>query len=134
MIMDISPLEKSIARLDEGLTRYQQHRKDAQLRDGLIQRFEFTYELSHKMLKRYLKLTSATPQLFDDMPFQDLVRLGNAQGLLHDNWPIWRKYREMRTKTSHTYDEEVALEVVTSIPDFLKEAIYLHEQLKKHVR
>lgn len=133
MIIDISPLEKSIARLDEGLTRYQQHRKDTQLRDGLIQRFEFTYELSHKMLKRYLRLTSANPQLFDDMPFQDLIRLGNTQGLLHDDWPIWRKYREMRTKTSHTYDEEVALEVVTSIPDFLKEAVYLHEQLKKHL-
>lgn len=134
MQLDISPLEKSIQRLQEGLQRYQKHDDDEQLRDGLIQRFEFTYELSHKMLKRYLKLTSATPQQFDDMPFQDLIRLGNSQGLLQHDWPTWRNYREIRSKTSHTYDEDIALEVVTHIPNFLREAIYLSAQLKKHIK
>lgn len=132
MIIDITPLEKSIARLEEGLTRYQQHVEDTQLRDGLIHRFEFTYELAHKMLKRYLRLTSATPEEFDDMSFQDLIRLGNIQKLLLEDWPAWRLYREMRSRTSHTYDEEVALQVVQHIPKFLKEACYLREQLKKH--
>lgn len=133
MALDISSLEKAIIRLEEGLTRYQQDVDDTQIRDGLIQRFEFTYELSHKMLKRYLESASATPEDYDQMPFQDIVRSGNEQALLLNDWPVWRKYRDMRSKTSHTYDEEKALEVVAVIPDFLAEAIYLRNQLKKRL-
>ena len=133
MALDISSLEKAIIRLEEGLTRYQQDVDDTQIRDGLIQRFEFTYELSHKMLKRYLESASATPEDYDQMPFQDIVRSGNEQALLRNDWPVWRKYRDMRSKTSHTYDEEKALEVVAVIPDFLAEAIYLRNQLKKRL-
>ncbi len=53
--LDLTPLTNAVKRLQEGLIRY------SQIRDGLIQRFEFTYEISHKMLKRYLELTSASP-------------------------------------------------------------------------
>jgi nucleotidyltransferase substrate binding protein (TIGR01987 family) len=130
MTLDISPLDKAIARLDEGLARYRLDVSDTQIRDGLIQRFEFTYELSHKMLKRYLEAVSPTPAQYDGMPFQDLIRTGNEQGLLRSDWPAWRQYREMRGRTSHTYDEDVALEVVAGIPDFLAEAAHLRDQLK----
>lgn len=37
----------------------------------------------------------------------------------------------MRGKTSHTYDEEVAIEVVEGIPAFLDEARYLLKQLQE---
>ena len=37
----------------------------------------------------------------------------------------------MRSKTSHTYDEDIALEVVAAIPVFLAEAKYLRDQLEK---
>ena len=36
----------------------------------------------------------------------------------------------MRSRTSHTYDEEVALAVVAGIPDFLREAVHLRDQLR----
>ncbi|MDK4574110.1 nucleotidyltransferase substrate binding protein [Kingella kingae] len=39
--------------MQEGWQRYLQDTSDTQIRDGLIQRFEFTYEISHKILKRY---------------------------------------------------------------------------------
>jgi hypothetical protein len=39
----------------------------------------------------------------------------------------------MRGKTSHTYDEAVALEVVAGIPAFLEEARYLRDQLKRRI-
>lgn len=130
MTLDFSPLDKAIARLEEGLARYRLDVSDTQIRDGLIQRFEFTYELSHKMLKRYLEAVSPTPAQYDGMPFQDLIRTGNEQGLLRGDWPAWRQYREMRSRTSHTYDEDVALEVVAGIPAFLAEAAHLRDQLK----
>lgn len=130
MTLDLSSFDKAIDRLEEGLARYQQDITDTQIRDGLIQRFEFTYELSHKMLKRYLEASSATPEELDRMAFADLIRSGNEQALLLGDWPRWKIYREMRAKTSHTYDEQKALEVVAVIPDMLAEAKYLRDQLK----
>ena len=128
--LDLTPLDNAIARLDEGWTRYQRDVSDIQIRDGLIQRFEFTYEISHKMLRRFLELTSANPAEFDGMAFQDMIRTGNERGLLLGDWPAWRKYREMRARTSHTYDEEVAIEVVKGIPAFQREAAHLLQRLR----
>jgi nucleotidyltransferase substrate binding protein (TIGR01987 family) len=129
--LDLTPLANAVERLAEGLAEYQANPSHTMIRDGLVQRFEFTYEISHKMLKRYLALTFASPAEFDAMPFGDLIRTGNEQGLLLGNWPDWKGYREMRGKTSHTYDEGVALQVVAGIPAFLAEARHLLEQLKK---
>ena len=128
--LDLGPLERAIERLNEGWIRYQQDISDTQVRDGLIQRFEFTYEISHKMLKRHLQATSASPAEFDDMSFQDLIRSGNEHGLLLGAWPDWKSYRNMRSKTSHTYDEDIALQVVAGILPFLAEARHLRDQLK----
>jgi nucleotidyltransferase substrate binding protein (TIGR01987 family) len=128
--LELLSLNNACQRLAEGWVRYQQNQGDTQLRDGLIQRFEFTYELSHKMLKRYLEATSATPDSFDAMPFADLIRTGNEQGLLRSDWPRWRLFREMRGKTSHTYDDNVALAVVAEIPAFMEEAQFLLGQLQ----
>src|SRR5690606_6231424 len=129
--LDISTLTKAVTRLEEGIKRYQQDTSDTQIRDGLIQRFEFTYEISHKMLKRQLEVIAANPEALDSLAFQDLIRSGNEAGLLRSDWPQWRRYRELRAKTSHTYSEDVALAVVTEIPDFLPEAKYLQQQLRE---
>lgn len=133
MKLDISSFDKAIAQLREGLVRYQRDTSDTQIRDGLVQRFEFTYEIAHKTLKRYLELASATPGQYDLMPFQDLVRSGNEQGLLLSDWPAWRGYRDMRSRTSHTYDDGVALQVVAGIPAFFDEVSHLYEQVRRHL-
>lgn len=129
MPLDLTSFEKVTGLLREGLTRYQQDTRDTQIRDGLIQRFEFTYEISHKMLKRHLEATSPSPDQYDQMAFQDLIRSGNEQDLLLGDWPRWRTYRDMRARTSHTYDEDVALQVVAGIPAFLDEAAHLLTQI-----
>lgn len=129
MILELSSFDNAILRLDEGIQRYEKDITDIQIRDGLIQRFEFTYEMSHKMLKRFLESTSPSPAEIDELAFQDLIRTGNEQGLLLSDWAHWKKYREMRARTSHTYDESVALQVVSEIPIFLKEAQFLNAQL-----
>jgi len=131
--LDILPLERAIARLQEGLRRVESDSEDDQLRDGLIQRFEFTYEISHKMLKRFLEMTSANPAAFDEMTFQDLIRTGNERGLLRSNWTSWKRFRDMRARTSHTYSEDIAVDVVNGIPEFLEEALYLKNRLSAEV-
>jgi nucleotidyltransferase substrate binding protein (TIGR01987 family) len=134
MRLDITPFANAVDRLREGLRRYACDTTDEQIRDGLIQRFEFTYELSHKMLKRYLEQAAASPESLDQMSFQDLIRTGSEQGLLRSGWPEWRRYREMRSRTSHAYDAKVAAEVVTAIPDFLDEAAFLQAELARRLR
>lgn len=131
--LDLSALKNAVSRLDAGLTRHVSEPLDTQLRDGLVQRFEFTYEISHKMLKRYLEMSSANPSQFDSMPFADLIRTANEQGLLKGDWSDWRTYREMRSKTSHTYDEAIAVQVVRGIPAFLDEAKALLESLQERI-
>ncbi|MCF7521575.1 nucleotidyltransferase substrate binding protein [Neisseria sp. ZJ106] len=129
--LTIQPLINAINRLQEGWLRYLQDTSDTQIRDGLIQRFEFTYEISHKILKRYLENTSANPEQFDMMSFQDLIRTANEQSLLLGDWQDWKQYRDMRARTSHTYDEAIALAVVQGIEKFLAEAQFLAQQLQQ---
>jgi len=76
-------------------------------------------------------MTSPTPEIYDSMPFADLIRTANEHDLLLGDWPKWRAYREMRGKTSHTYEEKFALEVVAGVPDFLREAEHLLARLQK---
>lgn len=130
MSLDLTPLDNSIARLEEALELYARDPAQTVIRDGLVQRFEFTYEVAHKMLKRALESTSASPEEYDRMSFADLIRSGNEQGLLLGAWPQWRTYRGMRARTSHTYNESVALEVVGGIGGFLREATHLRDQLR----
>ena len=72
MPLDLTPLTNAVQRLDEGLARYLSDTSDTQIRDGLIQRFEFTYELSHKMLKRFLEQSAANPTEYNAADFQYL--------------------------------------------------------------
>jgi len=131
--LDATSLANAVQRLREGLARHQREPTDEQVRDGLIQRFEFTYELSHRMLKRYLRETAAPPDEVEQMPFADLIRTGNAEGLLRSEWPAWPRFREMRTRTSHTYNAEAASQIVAAIPAFLEEAEYLCAELQRRL-
>ena len=131
--LDITPLANAIDRLREGLARHQSEPADDQLRDGLIQRFEFTYELSHRTLRRFIRETAASPEEVDRMAFQDLIRTANQQGLLLGDWPAWHRYRDSRAKTSHAYHAKTAQEVAESIPAFLAEAEYLRDELRKRL-
>lgn len=135
MSLDISPLLKAIAQLQKALnyTTSPAAAADAglreQFRNSVIQCFEFTYELSHKLLKRHLEETAATPEEIDISTFQSIIRLGNEKGLLRSDWSRWRTYRQARTDSSHTYDEAKAEAVYAVAPDFLEEASYLAAKL-----
>jgi nucleotidyltransferase substrate binding protein (TIGR01987 family) len=134
MTLDLTNLSNAVERLREGLARLDADPNDTLLRDGVIQRFEFTYELSHKMLRRYLAETAPNPDTIDEMEFPDLIRTGNRQGLLLGEWKAWKDYRSDRARTSHTYDQQTALEVLSHIPAFLEEAAFLFRQLDIRAR
>lgn len=135
MSLDFSPLCNAISQLEKSLKYATSEAAKAdpglfeQLRNSVIQCFEFTYELSHKMLKRYLEETTANPEEFDLGTFPNLIRTANEKNLLRSNWSRWKDYRQARTNSSHTYDTEKAEAVYAIAPDFLEEARYLYQQL-----
>lgn len=61
--VDIQPLANAVARLEEALVVYRRDPSQTLIRDGLIQRFEFTYEIAHRTLKRYLVEVSPAPEV-----------------------------------------------------------------------
>jgi nucleotidyltransferase substrate binding protein (TIGR01987 family) len=130
-MLDLSPLQNALRQLRDGLALSARHPDESLMRDGVIQRFEFCYELSHKMLKRYLEQTAADPQAIDAMAFQTLIRTGSEQGLLLHGWEVWKDYRTARSITSHTYDEQKAMQVLAVVPAFLEEAEYLLVRLQQ---
>ena len=134
MILDISALENAVRSLDIALQKQKTTPDDDLIRDGCIQRFEYTYELSHKMLKRFLMLTEPDAQFIAEMTFQTLIRTGFDRGLLAHSWDIWHDYREKRGITSHTYSAEKARIVFSILPDFLAEAQFLVQRLHERNR
>jgi nucleotidyltransferase substrate binding protein (TIGR01987 family) len=133
MPLDVTPLANAVQRLREGLARHHAEPSDEQLRDGLIKRFEFTYELSHNTLRRYLQETLPLADAAVRMTFSELIRTGNERGLLRAEWPAWRHFRDIRTRTTHTYDADTASEVVGEIPAFIEEVDYLCAELKRRL-
>jgi nucleotidyltransferase substrate binding protein (TIGR01987 family) len=130
MALEIEPLANAVARLQEGVAALAREPDNTLLRDGVIQRFEFTYELAHRTLKRALEAASPSPEQYDRMFFGDLIRSGNEQGLLMSEWPVWKHYRDLRNKSAHSYDEGLASEVAAGAPAFVPDAAFLCDQLR----
>ncbi|MBU6449748.1 MAG: HI0074 family nucleotidyltransferase substrate-binding subunit, partial [Rhodospirillales bacterium] len=101
--------------------------EDKLIRDACIQRFEYSYELSHKMLRRYLE--ASEPAEVHQLSFPDLIRLGHERGLLGESWDVWMDFRDARNATSHAYDEDKARKVFAKIPAFAKAARFLAAQI-----
>ena len=131
MTLEITSLRNALQSLKIALEEFDKTHS-VFVKDACIQRFEYTYELSCKMLKRQLEGMSANPDEYDKMSFQDLIREGSEKSLLLNGWDKWAIYRKKRGTTSHGYDAEKANEVFAIIPYFYEDAKYLLEQLEKH--
>jgi nucleotidyltransferase substrate binding protein, HI0074 family len=126
----LTPLKKALAALDSGIARALAAPQDDMLRDACIQRFEFTWELTQKLLRRKLEEVEASSAGLDQMAFRELIRLAAERGLLDD--PVaWFAFREQRNRTVHTYDETQAKAVFSALPGFAAAARRLLEELER---
>ncbi len=134
MTVDLGPLRRTIGALQEALFAYQSRTTDESLRvllrDATIQRFEFTFEVAWKTLKRFLEENSIEP--IDRLTNRQLFRLGFEQGLLRDS-AAWMLYLGRRNLTSHVYSEAIARQVFEVIPQFLEDARFLLAQLEQRL-
>ena len=137
MKLDLSSYEKAIMQLENALKTYNfdlvQSNPDLvmHVRAGAIQAFEFVYELSWKFIKRYLEITEPEPEIIDQISFPELIRTACEKGLIKSDVNQWRLYRQYRSTTSHTYDEEKAELIFDELPKFLEEAKKLLKTLQE---
>lgn len=81
------------------------------IRDSLIQRFEFTYELTHKTLKEFMKYLGVT--LENSFP-RTIFKKAYVNNLISDD-KVWINLLEDRNSTSHIYNENMAKEIADRI-------------------
>lgn len=96
--------------------------------DGLIQRFEFTFELAWKLMRSYAEFQGTDKEI---MGSRDAIRWAFENKLISDSG-TWMEMVKRRNDTSHTYDEDTASEAVLSI----KESYYqvftaFYDRMKK---
>ena len=87
------------------------------LRAGLIKHFEFTYELSWKLMQRRVRdfFGSRADGLYTR---RDVFRYAGEMGLIR-SVERWMRHHEARNLTAHTYNEETSRRVLAAIPGFL---------------
>jgi len=95
---------------------------------GVIQNFEFTYEIAWKYIKRWLE-TNIGSSIVDGVSRRQLFRLAIENHLI-DDVDIWMDYHIARNKTSHTYNLDTAEEVYKTAIIFLGDVKLLYEKLE----
>lgn len=132
-MLDLSSLHLALTSLRRAIQRSQTDLEDEELRDAVIQRFGYTYELCWKMLKRRLEIDAPTPSQIDGFSFRELMREGAERGLI-EKVEQWLTYREQRNITSHTYDSLKAQSVYETALVFVSDAQSLLESLEERNR
>jgi nucleotidyltransferase substrate binding protein (TIGR01987 family) len=135
--LDLSALRKAIISLQESI-HVVSHKdwfcvQSASVQNtllaGVIQNFEFVYELSIKMIRRQLELEAASPEEIDQSDFRGVLRYAGERGLIEEV-ESWFNYRKMRNMTSHTYDHEKAQQVYNGTVLFIEDAKALLKKLE----
>lgn len=90
------------------------------IKSGVIQHFEFTYELCWKFIKRWLE-TNISPAIADGVTRRELFRLAAENRLVNDV-EQWMRHHDARNETSHTYNPEVAERVFAAAHVFARDA------------
>ncbi|MCB5944930.1 HI0074 family nucleotidyltransferase substrate-binding subunit [Acidocella sp. KAb 2-4] len=124
----MSSLRRALATLDEALAALARAPEDKFIRDACIQRFEYSYELAYKTLRRHLEATE--PHSVAELSFPQLIRLGYDRSLLAESWDVWADFRDARNATSRAYNEDRALAVIAKLPGFAKAAVFLATQIE----
>lgn len=99
---------QALARLEEALAE----EPDQFLYDATIQRFEFTYELAWKLLKALIEYKGGDTVRFP----RDVFKEAYAKGVLK-NGETWLDMLNDRNLSSHTYNQEIALEIYQRIKE-----------------
>ena len=109
-IQRFNSFSKALGKLTDAIHLSEQRELSELEKQGMIQAFEFTHELSWKTLKDFLE-EKGNKDLYGS---KDVIRLAFQLGLI-DNGEIWMNMIKSRNQASHTYDEEVSNRIIQLI-------------------
>ncbi|MBU3093410.1 nucleotidyltransferase substrate binding protein [Clostridium sp. CF011] len=104
----VSDFVKALARLDEALKK---DITDDIIIDGIIQRFEFTFEQSWKVMKSYLEEQGI---IDEEISPRSTIKIAYKHKIIVDG-EIWIEMMLDRNRTSHMYDETIGRNIVERI-------------------
>lgn len=133
MSLQLDSLVKSIDILERSVktvSRVDDSDEDLQetVRAGVIHSFEVAYELSWKMIKRWLQENIGAASV-DGTTQRNLFRLAAENRLIADT-ERWMDYHKARNSTSHTYNEDAAENVFAEAAEFVHDVKYLLRMLE----
>jgi len=125
MNLDLTSFHKAINSLDTAIKVYQSYLSGEEkaadfiqtLKAGVVQNFEFTYELSWKFMRRWIEVNIGS-YVVDGVTRRELFRQAAENRLITDI-EKWMDFNKARNITSHTYDEKMADAVVANALEFI---------------
>ena len=130
--LDLTSLKKAIQSFEISLKVFEDFAGNKNeievIKAGVIQNFEFCYELCWKFIKRWLMI-NISPDIADGVTRRELFRLG-VENRLIESIEDWMKFHVARNKTSYIYDEEIADRVFDAAKEFLPYAKFLLRNLE----
>ena len=109
-IQRANSFRRAFSRLEAAVKLTEQRELSDLEAQGLIQGFEYTHELAWKTLKNFLEAQG----IVNVYGSRDTTRVAFRNGLI-ENGEVWMDMVDKRNLTSHTYDEETAAQVVSTI-------------------
>lgn len=102
--------KKALLRLAEAIEESKLNPQSSTLKDGVIQRFEFCYEICWKLLKYYLESEGIEEAKSPKSTFKEAFKIG-----LIEDGEAWIDMLKDKNLTSHVYDEDVAITIYIKI-------------------
>jgi nucleotidyltransferase substrate binding protein (TIGR01987 family) len=120
-----SNYRKALSQLERAIALKRERTLSDLEKQGLIQSFEFTYELAWNTLKDYLVWQG----IAGIVGSRDTIREAFSRDLIADG-DIWMKMLIDRNRTSHTYNEQTAAEILANIDHlYFAQLIQLAEKM-----
>lgn len=116
-----------VAEDDSRMSRFSET-EQAGIIAGVVKNFEITYELSWKLIARWLD-DNLTPGIADGVTKRHLYRLAAEQHLIQDV-DRWMAHHRARNQTAHIYDHQGAMRVYLATREFVADARALYAVLE----
>jgi len=128
-IQRLDNYERAVAVLNRILSLGRERELSEAERMGLIQSFEFSFELAWKLMKDFLE-SKGSNAIFGS---KDAIRQAFSLGII-ENGQTWMDMLDSRNESSHAYDERIADKVVSNVSlsylDEFKKLLAAMERLK----
>jgi len=91
---------------------------------GAVKAFEVCFELTYPILRRVLKSRG----IIVSLSVKEIFRTAGSENLIN-NVETWLEFKDKRDDTAHSYDGQIATDVIDILPNFIYELDLLIEEL-----